>query len=217
MLTVCFGEGVATVLSLKCSCFYLSLLQSVLKCHDLRRKPKKTRLPTSRFLLVILLIYISNVILLPSFTSAKPLSNTSPSASLREFSDPPTHSHHTVLAFPYAGASSLYGTKGLTSRWCQIRQSSATYAAGAMVLSMCLVGSLSLAVLGVVVGWWCSFYGVTNSFIFFSLSPNSSIGDPMLSSMVGYELPLLYRSESGRASGNSHTRFLPASTSRLQQ
>ena len=48
-----------------------------------------------------------------------------------------THFHLTDLAFPYPGASSLHRTKGLPSNWCQIRPSSATYAAGGMGPSMC--------------------------------------------------------------------------------
>jgi hypothetical protein len=46
-----------------------------------------------------------------------------------------THTCLTALAFPYAGASSLYLTKGLPSYWCPIRPSSATYTAGAMVFT----------------------------------------------------------------------------------
>ena len=46
---------------------------------------------------------------------------------MRVFFHPPTHSTLTTLAFLYAGALSLHRTKG------QIRQSSATYAAGAIV------------------------------------------------------------------------------------
>jgi hypothetical protein len=42
------------------------------------------------------------------------------------------HSCLTTLASPYAGASNLHRTKGLLSHWCQIRPSSAPYAAGAM-------------------------------------------------------------------------------------
>jgi hypothetical protein len=53
----------------------------------------------------------------------------------------PTHFLFPALAFPYTGVSSLHRTEGLTSHWCLTRPSSATYAAGAMVCSMCtLVG-----------------------------------------------------------------------------
>jgi hypothetical protein len=50
---------------------------------------------------------------------------------------PHTHSHLTILAFPFTRASSLHRTKGLPSHWCQIRWSSATYAPRAMGHSMC--------------------------------------------------------------------------------
>jgi hypothetical protein len=51
------------------------------------------------------------------------------------------------------------------------------------------------------VGWHCcSSYGVANPFSSSSPSPNSSIGVPMLSPMVGCEHPHLYWSDSGRAS-----------------
>jgi hypothetical protein len=42
---------------------------------------------------------------------------------------PPPHSHLTILAPLYAGISSCH--------WCQIRQSSATYIAEAMGVSVC--------------------------------------------------------------------------------
>ena len=41
-----------------------------------------------------------------------------------------------ALASPYTEASNLLRTKGLSSHWCPTRPSSATYAAGAMGLSM---------------------------------------------------------------------------------
>ena len=37
------------------------------------------------------------------------------SPCLHEGAPPPTHSHPTALAFPYAGASSFHRTKGLPS------------------------------------------------------------------------------------------------------
>ena len=72
--------------------------------------------------------------LLPSFPSTDPLS-LPPSHCFYEGVPPPHHPTHfclTALAFLYAGASRLHRTKGLPSHWCQIRQSSAKYAAGAM-------------------------------------------------------------------------------------
>ena len=38
-----------------------------------------------------------------------------PPASMRVLPHPPTHSHLTVLAFPYTGASSFHRTKGFSS------------------------------------------------------------------------------------------------------
>jgi hypothetical protein len=49
----------------------------------------------------------------------------------------PTHSCFPVLASPYTEASSLHRAKGLSSHRYPTRSSSATYAAGAMSLSMC--------------------------------------------------------------------------------
>ena len=45
---------------------------------------------------------------------------------------PPTLSHPTTIAFPYAGASNLHRTKALPSHCCQTRLSSATYVSGVM-------------------------------------------------------------------------------------
>jgi hypothetical protein len=61
----------------------------------------------------------------------------------------------------------------------------------------CLVPGSSL---GYLYGWFCCFsYWVVNFFSFFSPSLNSSIGVPMLSSMVGCKHLHLYWSGSGRA------------------
>jgi hypothetical protein len=84
------------------------------------------------FLLVILFIYISNVISLPSFPSTSSL----PPPPLPLWGCFPTHSCLNGLALSYSGSSSLHKTKGLPSHWCQIRPSSATYPAGAMGTSM---------------------------------------------------------------------------------
>ena len=53
-------------------------------------------------------------------------------ASVRVLPHPPTHSCLPILAFPYIRASSLHRAQDLSSHWCPTRQSSATYAAGAM-------------------------------------------------------------------------------------
>jgi hypothetical protein len=67
----------------------------------------------------------------------------------------PTHSCLRVLEFPYAGSSSLHRTKGLPSHWCQIRPSSATYAARATGPSMCTLWLVVLVLesFGYLVGW----------------------------------------------------------------
>jgi hypothetical protein len=69
-----------------------------------------------------------------------PHSIAHPFVSKRVLCHPPAHSCLTSLASPSAGTSSLYRTKGHSFHWWQIRQSSATYAAGAMDPS--------------IFGWW---------------------------------------------------------------
>jgi hypothetical protein len=76
----------------------------------------------------------------PSFPSTSPL----PPVSVRVLPHLPTHSCLSTLAFPYAGSWRLHSTKRLPSQWCQIRPSSATYAAGAMDPPCVLLG------------WWFS-------------------------------------------------------------
>ena len=53
---------------------------------------------------------------------------------------------------------------------------------------------------GVLVGSYCSSYGVANSFSSLGTFSSSFIGDPVLHPMDGCEHPLLYLSGSGRAS-----------------
>jgi hypothetical protein len=57
-------------------------------------------------------------------------------ASTRVF---PIHSSPTALTFPYTEASSLQRNKGCANYWYQTKPSSATYAVGAMILSMCIL------------------------------------------------------------------------------
>ena len=71
----------------------------------------------------------------PLFSLKSPYPN--PPASMRVLAQPSTHFCRTTLAFPYTGALSLRRTKGLPSHCCQIRLSSATYAAVVMSPSMC--------------------------------------------------------------------------------
>jgi hypothetical protein len=107
----------------------------------------------------------------------------------------PTLSCFPVLEFPYTEASSFHRTKGLSPHWCPTRPFSATYAAGALGPSMCTLWLVvqSLGALGALVGsYCCSSYGDANLFSSLGLFSSSSIGDPTLSSMVGWEHPPLY-------------------------
>jgi hypothetical protein len=67
------------------------------------------------------------------FPSTNPLSHP-PTPCFYKGAPPPTHSHLTTLAFPYAGAWSLHRTKGppLPLMPDNPLASSATYEAGAM-------------------------------------------------------------------------------------
>jgi hypothetical protein len=94
------------------------------------------------------------------------ISSSLPFASMRVFLHPLTHSCLSTLTSPYAGASNLHRNKGLSSHWCHIRSSSATYVSGAMDSSI-YTGWLvvySLVALGGPVSWYCSFYGVAVPF-----------------------------------------------------
>jgi hypothetical protein len=51
---------------------------------------------------------------------------------MRVLPHPSTHSCLPSMAFPYTGSLSLHRTKGLSSNWCPIRPSSATYGTGAI-------------------------------------------------------------------------------------
>jgi hypothetical protein len=68
--------------------------------------------------------------------------------------------------------------------------------AGAMGLSMCTLWLVvySMGALGDLVSWYCcSSYGVANPFSFLGTFSSSSIGDPVISPMVGCEyLPLYF-------------------------
>jgi hypothetical protein len=94
---------------------------------------------------------------------------------------------HCPITFLHWG---IHRTKGLMSRWCQIRSSSsATYTAGAMGPS--LVGDLVLGSSGGggggLVSWYCSTYGVAIPLSSFRPSSNSSLRVPVLSLMVDCE------------------------------
>jgi hypothetical protein len=77
----------------------------------------------------------------------------------------------------------------------------ATYAAGDIfVLFGWWISPRKLWVVGLVVCYSCSSYGLPNSFSSFSPFSNSSIWDPVLTPMVGCEHLPLYLPGTGRAS-----------------
>ena len=68
-----------------------------------------------------------------------PPSHSASSSFYEDASLPVTYSNFTALAFPYTGESSLHRTKGFSPNCCQTTPSSATYIAGAMGSSMCIL------------------------------------------------------------------------------
>jgi hypothetical protein len=129
----------------------------------------------------------------------------SPFPSTWFFEGPPPPTYHSclpALTFPYTGASSFHKTKVLSFHWCPTRPSSATYGAGAMSPSTSTLWLViySLGALEYLVGWYCSSYGVASPFSFLDPFSNSSIGDPVLSPMVGCNYLPLYLPGTGRAS-----------------
>jgi hypothetical protein len=113
---------------------------------------------------------------------------------------PPTHSHLPTLNSSIVGhLSSLHKTRDLSFYWCLTRLSSATYAAGA-TCTLWLV-TKPLGALGSLVGWYCgASYRVETPCRSLTPFPNSSIGDPTFSAMVGCEHLTLYLLGSGRGS-----------------
>ena len=88
---------------------------STMICQTVSFHAEKVKRTIDSLFLVVLFIYISNVIPLPSFLSQNHPSQPFPSATLRVFPHPPSHSLPISLAFPYTGASSLHRIKGLPS------------------------------------------------------------------------------------------------------
>jgi hypothetical protein len=86
-------------------------------------------------LLIISFVYISNDISLPSYPSVMPPSYSALSSSFCLYESVPLPTHtlppHTPSS-PYARASNLPGTKGLSSHCCQARPSPATYVSEAI-------------------------------------------------------------------------------------
>ena len=133
------------------------------------------------------------------------------SVCMRVLPDLATHSCVNLLAFPYPGSSSLHRIKGLSSQWCQIRQSSATM--GTPLYS--LLGGLvpgSFGGSGRLILF--SSYKFANTFSYYSPCHNFSIRVPALSLMFDYEHPPQYLPGSGKDSQKTAViRLLSASTS----
>ena len=115
----------------------------------------------------------------------------SPSSCLCEGAPQPTHR----MPLPYPHKPLHWGIEPSRDQGPHLplmpnKASSVTYTPRAMCHSMCIACL-------VVRTYCCSSYGVATPFGPFS---NSSTGDPVISSMVGCEQPLLYMSCSCRAS-----------------
>jgi hypothetical protein len=156
--------------------------------------------------LVILFIYILNVILLPGFPSANPLSPPPPPEGA---SHPHTHFHLTALAFPCAWT--LWGIKPLQDQGPLLPlmpdQAVLCYICSwshGFLLMFPLVGGFVPGSSGCVCvcGWLILLFFLFLLLLFSSFSPslNSSTGVPVVSLMVGCEHVHLYWSGSGRAS-----------------
>jgi hypothetical protein len=68
-----------------------------------------------KFLSDIFFFYILSVIPFPGVPYGNPLSHPPPTASVRIVPHPPTHSHFSILTFPYTQALSLHRNKGMSS------------------------------------------------------------------------------------------------------
>ena len=115
----------------------------------------------------------------------------------------PSQPSPASLSWYFSTLKHLSRTKGLSSLWCLTRLSSAADVSGATGNSMCplWLKVLSLGALGVLDdSYYCSSFGAANPFSSLGPFSSSSIGDPVLSSMVGWECPTLYFSCTSRAS-----------------
>lgn len=141
-------------------------------------------------------VYISNDI-----PSKKPLSYH-PSPCLNGIAPPTTHTYITTLAFPYIGALNPIRPKGCSSHWCPTRPSPATYAAGAMGPSMCilwLVVQSPGAPRGLTSWHSCSPNLAATPSVPSVHSQTPALQNPAFRLMVGCGHPLLHLSTSGRA------------------
>jgi hypothetical protein len=92
---------------------------------------------------------------------------------------PPTHSRLSALAFFYTVTSNTLRPKFCSSHWGPTRQSSATYAAGVMSLSMCTHLFQSPGATRSMGSWHCCFpHGVANALSSSVPSPTPPSGIP---------------------------------------
>ena len=143
-----------------------------------------------------------------------------PAPWLYEGAPPPTHSHPPALAFPYTGALNTLMSKGPSSHWCLTKPSTATYVVSTIGHSMCTLWLVVQFQLWLNLDGWqyFSLQWTAKLLSFFSPFFNSSIRDTR-AQVNGW----LWASSSvfvrlwQRLSGDSHIRFLSASTSRYSQ
>ena len=112
-----------------------------------------------------------------------------------------THSHFPVLLFPYTGALSLNGTKA--SPPIDVQQSHPLFHVWLEPLfppSVCFGSWFSSWEIWEYCSYCYSSYGGANHFSLFGPLSNSSIGELVLSLMVGGNHSPLYLSSSGRTS-----------------
>jgi hypothetical protein len=162
--------------------------------EGLGKKDKHQKTKEGIFLLIILFIYIPNDPLPGPLSMSSSLHLHSP-LFLRVLPHLLIHPHLTPLASHFVEASSFYWIKHNLSHWGKTRQFSPMYVAGAVdqpMYALWFGGLASWAFWWVQVRWYdCSSYGVAILLISF---PNSSIGFPDLSPMVGckYLRPFLW-------------------------
>jgi hypothetical protein len=154
------------------------------------------------FLLVILFIYISNVIPLPSLPSTSPHPLLPPTCLHEGAPHPSTH----PLLLQWPSISLFWVIKPPQDQGaplpalphkailCYI----SSWSHGYPLCTLWLV--VSLGSLGGRVGWYCCSYGAANPISSYSPFPNFPIGVPALSPMFGCVHLHLYWSGSGRAS-----------------
>jgi hypothetical protein len=156
------------------------------------------------FLLDIFFIYISNVIPFPGIPSKKTLPLPPPHAYQ------PTHSHFLAQSIPYIGHRTFTGPRAFPPIDDRLDHPLLHIQLELWIPPCVFFGWwFSLReLLGVLVSSYCCFfYGAGNPFTNLGTFSSSSIRDPMLSPMYGCEHPLLYLSDTGRASQETATFY----------